>query len=318
MHCPRSQTLECVPCSLCGSDHYDVVYEAQSDRGKDVDLVEKFRASGDELLVDQLVRCRVCGLRYVNPRLRSDLILHGYSHGEDPSYLSQLRAREQTFAASLDEIERAAGVKGRLLDVGTAAGAFVAMARRRGWEAEGCEPNLWMADWGARHYGIRIRTGDLLHLDYEPNSFDVITLWDVIEHTPDPSAVLARCHRLLRPGGVLVVNYPDIGSWLARVLRRRWLFLTSVHLYYFDRRTIRLMLEKVGYRVEKLRPHVQRLELDYVLVRGSLVSPRLTGAARAVARRLGIDRAQVAYWLGQTFVLSRKCLSAFWLFGYGL
>ena len=89
------------------------------------------------------------------------------SEGEDPTYVSQLKARERTFAASLEQIERAAGGKGRLLDVGTAAGAFVAAARKRGWDAEGCEPNAWMAAWGAHHYGIRIRQGDLLEQDYE-------------------------------------------------------------------------------------------------------------------------------------------------------
>src|SRR3712207_7493501 len=57
------------------------------------------------------------------------------------------------------EIERAAGRPGRLLDIGTAAGAFVAAARARGWDAEGCEPNRWLAAWGAKHYGIRIRQG---------------------------------------------------------------------------------------------------------------------------------------------------------------
>jgi hypothetical protein len=66
--------------------------------------------------------------------------------------------------------------------------------------------------------------------------------------------VLDRCHGLLRPGGVLVVNYPDIGSLIARILGRRWPFLTSVHLSYFDRRTIRRMLEKTGYDVDGVTP----------------------------------------------------------------
>ena len=303
----QSTVHEQVPCSLCGArEDYDVVYEAQYDAEKDTNLIEKYRASGDELLIDRLVRCRSCGFQYVNPRLRADLILSAYSDGEDPTYISQVEARERTFDSSLAEIEKAAGGKGRLLDVGTAAGAFVAAARKRGWEAEGCEPNAWMAAWGAKHYGIPIRQGDLLAQDYQDGSFDVITLWDVIEHTTDPVAVLERCRRLLRPGGVLVVNYPDIGSWIARAMGRRWLFLTSVHLYYFDRTTIRRMLEKVGYSVETVRPHVQRLELDYVLFRGSALSRTLSTAGRAMARWFRIGRLEVPYWLGQTFVISRR------------
>lgn len=298
--------LERVPCAVCAADDFDVVYPAQYEREKDVDLVQKFRASGDELLIDQLVRCRRCGFQYVNPRLAADLIFSGYTEGDDPTYVSQLEARERTFAEALGEIERNAPQKGRLLDIGTAAGAFVAAARDRGWQAEGCEPNKWLAEWGTSHYGITIRQGSVFDQPYEPASFDVITLWDVIEHTPDPRAVLEHCRTLLKPGGVLVVNYPDIGSWIARVLGRRWLFLTSVHLYYFDRRTIRMILERTGYRVDTVRPHFQRLELDYILFRGAILSQWLSRAARSAIKPLGLARLQVPYWLGQTFVMARR------------
>jgi SAM-dependent methyltransferase len=291
---------------LCGADDYTVIYEAQYDREKDSDLVQKFRASGDELLIDQLVRCRRCGFHYVNPRLRGDLIFNSYVDGEDPTYVSQIAARERTFAESLRHIERAAGGRGRMLDIGTAAGSFVAAAAARGWHAEGCEPNRWMAEWGSRHYGIRIRQGSVFDQPYEDGSFDVITLWDVIEHTEDPRLVLERCRALLRPGGILAVTYPDIGSWMARALGRRWLFLTSVHIVYFDRATIARMLRTAGFEVALMRPHVQRLELDYILFRGSVLSARLSSAARAFTRALRLSRAQVPYWLGQTFVLARR------------
>ena len=298
--------LESVPCFLCGADDYDIVYEARYEREKDVDLEKKFRASGDELLIDQLVKCRRCGFRYVNPRLRGDLIFSGYTEGDDPTYVSQLQARERTFEASLDEIARASGGTGRLLDIGTAAGAFVAAAKARGWNAEGCEPNKWLAEWGARHYGLTIRQGSVFEQDYADNSFDVVTLWDVIEHTLNPREMLDRCCRLLKPGGVLVVNYPDIGSWIARALGRRWLFLTSVHLYYFDRGTIGRMLESTGFQVEVVRPHWQRLELDYILSRGSVLSQALSNVSRRVVGLAGAGRSQVPYWLGQTFVIARR------------
>jgi 2-polyprenyl-3-methyl-5-hydroxy-6-metoxy-1,4-benzoquinol methylase len=303
---PASGVMETVPCFLCGADDYDVVYEARRDREKDADLVQKFRASGDELLIDQLVRCRRCGFEYVNPRLRSDLIFSSYTAGDDPTYVSQLAARERTFARSLGEIERAAGRKGKLLDIGTAAGAFIAAARAAGWDAEGCEPNTWLAEFGARHYNITIRQGSVFEQNYAAGTFDVVTLWDVIEHTTNPREMLEHCRTLLKPGGVLVVNYPDIGSWIARVLGRRWLFLTSVHLYYFTRKTMTDMLERAGFSVEVVRPHFQRLELDYILFRGSVLSEALSNGARAVVRPLGLGRAQVPYWLGQTFVLARR------------
>src|SRR5262245_42338164 len=157
----RNEILEHVPCGVCGSDDYDVVHEAQYDRETDVDLVQKFRASGDELLIDQLVKCRECGLQFISPRLRSDLIFSSYADGEDPVYVSQMEARERTFSASLNDIERVLGGRGRLLDIGTAAGGFLAAASARGWQAEGCEPNRWLAEWGIQRYGVRIRPGSV-------------------------------------------------------------------------------------------------------------------------------------------------------------
>jgi SAM-dependent methyltransferase len=302
----RDEILEHVSCNVCGDSRYDVVHEARYENEKDVDLVQKFRASGDELLIDQLVKCRGCGLHYINPRLRSDLVLSSYEEGEDPLYVSQAHARERTFASSLEHIERVAGHTGALLDVGTAAGAFLAAATARGWKAEGCEPNRWLADWGARHYGVRIRPGSVFEQSYEPASFDVVTLWDVIEHTTNPRELLEHCRSLLRPGGVLVVNYPDIGSWIARALGRRWLFLTSVHLYYFDRRTMARLLESTGFSIAKVRPHVQQLELDYLLRRGSVLNHTLANVTRKLVRPLGLARIRVPYWLGQTFVAARR------------
>ena len=302
----RDEILEHVACAVCDSRDYDVVLEACYENERDLDLIQKFRASGDELLIDRLVKCRACGLQYISPRLRSDLILASYAEGEDPVYVSQMPARERTFARALERIERLSGGPGRLLDIGTAAGGFLAAAKKRGWQAEGCEPNRWLAEWGTRQYGVRIRPGSVFEQDYEAGQFDVITLWDVIEHTTSPRDTIEHCRTLLKPRGLLVVNYPDIGSWIARSLGRRWLFLTSVHLHYFDRNTIARLLESAGFEIEAIRPHVQRLELDYVLLRSSIVSGGLAHAARRVTSLFGLGRKQVPYWLGQTFVAARR------------
>jgi SAM-dependent methyltransferase len=255
------------------------------------------------------VRCRRCGLQFVSPRVVASAILDGYAAGADPEYVSQMAARVRTFARTLTHVERLAGGRGRLLDIGTAAGAFLKAATDAGWDATGIEPNGWLAEWGRRQYGVCIHVGSIDDVLLD-GPFDVITLWDVIEHTPDPRAVLEHCARLLKPGGVLIVNYPDIGSWIARGLGRRWLFLTSVHLWYFDRRTIRRLLERTGFAVEVVRPHVQRLELDYILFRGATLSEALSKVSRATVRPLGLGRAQMPYWLGQTFVAARRAAPA--------
>lgn len=302
--------LEHVACNLCGADDAATVSEARYPEGRQRDLVRTFRASGDELLIDRLVECRRCGLRYVNPRPAGTAVVAAYAAGDDPAYVSQVEARERTFAAAVAHIESLTQARGRVLDIGTAAGAFLAAARGRGWEVDGCEPNRWLADWGSRHYGLRIRSGELFDQDFVPQSFDVVTLWDVIEHTPDPSRVVRHVAGLLRPGGLLIVNYPDIGSWIARFLGRRWPFLTSVHLYYFTRTTMTRFLERHGFDVVEVRPHIQRLELDYLLARGAVLSRPLSNVARAAATCLGLSRRQAPYWIGQTFVAARLAAPA--------
>jgi SAM-dependent methyltransferase len=296
--------LEHVTCNLCGEDDFMVVYPARYEDAKPEEIMETFRSSGDEILVDQLVRCCNCGLQYLTPRLKSDLIITGYSEGTDETFVSQNTARERTFAKSLDFIEKLQPQKGRLLDVGTAGGAFLGVANRRGWDVIGCEPNRWMAEWGSNYYSIDIRTGTIFDMGLPAAEFDVVTLWDVLEHTPDPQAVLQECRRVLKPGGLLIVNYPDMQSGIARLMGRRWVFLLSVHLYYFSPVTIRKMLEQTGFRVRSFKLHWQSLELGYILFRMGPYIPWLSKFGTKVAKTLRIQQLQIPYWVGQTLVLA--------------
>jgi SAM-dependent methyltransferase len=296
---------ESVPCNLCGSTDLVTVYEARADLERDPDLTDKFRASSDELLTQPLVRCRRCSLLFVNPRVASRAMLDGYAAGADPAYVSQMPSRVRTFARTIAHIDRLRPAKGRLLDVGTAAGAFLKAAKDDGWDVTGVEPNRWLADWGRTEYGVTIHVGSIDDVVLPPASFDVVTLWDVIEHTPDPMHVLRRAHQLLAPGGLLVVNYPDIGSWIARAMGRKWPFLSSVHLYYFTRSTMRAALDRAGFETLDIRPHLQRLKLGYIVARGSVVSPGLSRAGGRVVSTLGLGEREVPYWVGQTFVAAR-------------
>ena len=297
--------LERVPCNLCGADDLETIYHARADLERDPDLADKFRASGDELLTQPLVRCRRCSLHFVSPRVAAGAMLDGYAAGADPLYVSQMPARVRTFARTVRRLDALRPARGRLLDIGTAAGAFLKAAADAGWETTGIEPNAWLADWGRREYGVTIHVGSIDSVALPPAGFDVVTLWDVIEHTPDPLHVLRQAHRLLVPGGVLVVNYPDIGSWIARLMGRKWPFLSSVHLYYFTRRTMRAALDRAGFDTIEIRPHLQRLKLGYIASRGEVVSPGLSRAGVRVAAALGMSDLEVPYWLGQTFVAAR-------------
>lgn len=297
--------LESVACNLCGADDYEVLFPPRYELAQPDELAQTFRSSGDEILVDQLVRCRQCGLQYLTPRLRQDLILGGYEAGSDDLFVSQAEARERTFAKCLDLIERAHPKRGTILDVGTAGGSFLGVAQRRGWQVLGCEPNRWLSAWGSEHYGVTIRPGTVFEMELADASFDVVTLWDVLEHTPDPAAVLRECRRLLKPDGLLVVNYPDIRSLIARLMGRRWVFLLSVHLYYFTLGSMRKMLARTGFTMTRHQWHWQSLNLGYILLRMRPYIPWLSRVGTRVVQTLHLENAQIPYWMGQVLVLAR-------------
>lgn len=298
--------LEEVPCDLCGSMDHDVLRPARDTSRSQQDLVRIFRASSDVPLIDRLVACRDCGLVFVSPRVEAGTIVDSYSVGEDPTFVSQAEARERTFGESVARIEALTGGPGRVFDIGTAGGSFLAAARARGWQVDGCEPNRWLAAWGKRHYGIDIRPGPLTEHELPKAHYDVVTLWDVVEHLPQPSVILERVKDLVKPGGYLILTFPDIGSPSAKLLGRFWPFLSSVHLYYFTKKTMRKTLKKHGFEMLHTRPHTQKLELGYVLHRAGDVLGAPMRMLSRLANAAGAGRSHVAYRLGQTFVAARR------------
>lgn len=298
--------LEHVVCNLCGSDNYDVIYPPIYEIAHPDEIVKTFRSSGDEILIDQLVQCKACGLQYLNPRLRHDLILEGYSSGADETFVSQAVARERTFEKQLKIIQSFMHQKGRILDVGTGGGSFPGIAKKHGWDVVACEPNRWLAEWGITRYGINIHPGTIFTMGLEDASFDVVTLWDVLEHTTDPKSVLLECHRVLKPDGLFIVNYPDIGSSIARLMGSKWVFFLSVHLYYFTADTIEKMLEFSGFHLVNKRKYWQTLELGYIFFR---MKPYISWAAKlgnTLTNALNMKNFQIPYWMGQMMVIARR------------
>ena len=171
---------------------------------------------------------------------------------------------EATFFKYLDRIE-AAGAKGGMLDVGAATGFFLDLARRRGWSVHGVEPSSYAAQLGQAK-GIDVRAGTLEDQNFPAGSFDAVTLWDVIEHLPDPNTTLQRIHALLKSGGVLAINTPDSASLLAHIMGLNWHLVTPPeHLNLFHRKSIRTLLEREGYEVLQVANIGKTFTVQYVL-----------------------------------------------------
>jgi 2-polyprenyl-3-methyl-5-hydroxy-6-metoxy-1,4-benzoquinol methylase len=256
-----------------------------------------------------VVRCRRCSLAYLNPRLQAAAVTAAYEEVADERYLEEREGRVHTFSRALDELEQTwrthgqvAGPHGRLLDVGCHVGVFLELAAGRGWDARGVEPSRWAASQ-ARQRGLGVVCGTLQGSELPGDHYDVVTLWDVIEHFTDPAAELREVHRLLRPGGLVGITTMNLDSPIARLLGPRWPWLMQMHLYYFSVRTLSALLNRCGFEVLGVHPHRRIVRLSYLLSRVERWSAPAARLAEAAAHRLRLANRVVPVDLGDIFTL---------------
>ena len=169
--------------------------------------------------------------------------------------------------------------------MGCATGLFMEVAREADWRVEGMDISHYALS-RAREKGLSVRAGALPNPELESGEYDVVTLWDVIEHVTDPAAVIADCHRLLRPGGVLAMSTPDAGSRPAKILAGRWLGFRSIdeHLYFFSRDSMRAMLERGGFHAARFHAVGKHLSLRRLVARMRFYSKIAAFLLRTVDR----------------------------------
>src|SRR6266540_1930934 len=258
--------MRSVPCNLCGSTAASEVYASRLPDLGDRDVQEIFACTSSAYgECGPIVRCGACGFMYQNPQPDPTWVLSAYEDVVDTRYDDEREGRVHTFGRELDLLARF-GAPGRLLDIGSHVGVFVEVAISKGWRAEGVEPSRWAAEV-ARSRGLAVTCGTVEDLEAELESYDLVTLWDVIEHLPDPSAELGRLGTLLRPGGLIAISTMDVDALVARVLGRNWPWYMQMHLYYFSRRTLARLVENAGYDVVEVRRHRRIVRASYLLSR---------------------------------------------------
>lgn len=140
---------------------------------------------------------------------------------------------------------------GRVLDVGCATGQFLGMLQQRGWQVVGVEPNPGAAARTRERLGAgAVHERPFEQATFEPTSFDLVTLWDVLDHLQSPPSALLTLHGWLQPRGLLVLGVFDLASWDARLFGRAWLGWDAPrHTYLFPEETLRAMLKQAGFEV---------------------------------------------------------------------
>lgn len=274
-------------CSLCGSGEHRLL----------------FRKLGYDL-----VRCGSCGLAFLANPPEGEEVAALYSAAAD--YHGELLDPQHPVFGRMDKIARQhlrmlrrsvpapAGLK--LLDIGCSSGLFLAKARDAGFAVQGAELSPDTSAFARSHFGLPVQCCDWREAGYADASFDVITLFDVIEHLPDPLDDLRAVKRLLKPGGLLLQSTPNIDGLFPRLsytLAHRLDYWPHPdpphHLYQFSARTLAALTARAGYEV--IRRDQTRIGLSYSF--GTLASWRVSPKLLAYAL-LFAPVAVVGPWLG--------------------
>jgi SAM-dependent methyltransferase len=240
--------MEYVNCNLCGLDDTRVLFTKK----------DKFRISEDGFNV---VKCQECGLFYINPRPSLEEMGKFYPDTyswketlEAESFLTKcLRKLEKAYRYHLLQDEVSKVIKfirrgsGKVLDIGCGTGDRLDVFRNKGFETYGVETSD-AAVYAKEHLKLNVIKGDLFSAHFPNQLFDIVTLYNVLEHTHDPMRVCQEVHRILKDGGSLVIQVPNKDSLQYRIFKKRWAaFDVPRDLYYFGIETLSLLIEKAGF-----------------------------------------------------------------------
>jgi len=148
------------------------------------------------------------------------------------------------------QVESAAsGGKKRVLDVGCGRGLLLQEFRRRGWEVQGTELSASSARYPREALNLPVEVGSLETIGFPAKHFDAITLWHVLEHVADPRALIGELHRILKPGGVLLIGVPNFGGAEARFFRDKWFHLdVPRHVTHLTKTMLQQALSENGFQ----------------------------------------------------------------------
>ena len=239
-----------IPCNLCGSEDYKILVSKEG---------------------FQVVACSNCGLWRQNPCptdeeikkiYDKDYYCRGWGLDEDEASVREMK--RATFRKRMAEIEKY--IKpGRILDVGCATGFFLEVAKEKGWQPFGVEISEYSANLAKEKFGANIFKGSLEQIDLEDNSFDGVTMYDLIEHQKNPKEILRIANRILKQDGFLFLTTPNSKSLDSRILGKNWLnFIRDEHLYYFSPATIEKILQANGFEVIQVSTAIKAVSLFYI------------------------------------------------------
>jgi SAM-dependent methyltransferase len=288
-------------CPICESRQLKLYL----DDGEETLDAASFGSSRKPIRHGRVLRCLVCGFGFRQLRSSPAELAELYRRMDTTVYESERSGRAKTSSLHLKIVQRY--VKpGRIIDIGCASGAFLELAQTAGWQVVGLEPSATLYEQAQTLLQGRgeILCKTLEQANIGKSCFDVVTLWDVLEHIPNPVTFLQRCESLLKPGGHLFLNVPNLESKEARLLRSRWPLLLAEHLNYFTPKSLQICGDQANVQWIRFGQRPSFFSIDYVLYRLSQHGiPGATLGRRLASHRLG--QLTVPIYLGEICAIGR-------------
>jgi 2-polyprenyl-3-methyl-5-hydroxy-6-metoxy-1,4-benzoquinol methylase len=192
------------------------------------------------------------------------------------------KIRELTFDDRLDHIEKYIKA-GKVLDIGCATGFFLKREKERGWQTFGVEISKTAGKKAQEIAGGPVFIGTLENAGFSESFFDVITMFDVVEHAIDLDSLLTHVRKLLKPQGMIFITTPNIESLTARLMGSYWPHYNIGHVYYFSPETLTRLLKKYDLTVKYITPAKKVLNLEYFHNSFKLFKNRMLGFISSIA-----------------------------------
>jgi len=251
--------MKLINCNLCGSSDYELIT-----RNRD-------RLHRVDNQIFNIVKCRGCGLIFLNPQPTEKEISRYYPDEYGPHQKIKESFKYGFFSKSLSRIYKffRRGGKRQIngefsmpgeaaktyLDFGCGSGHSLSDIRlqHQNWDIYGLDNNE-TACTRARELGVKIFCGDILKMELPDNFFDIVNMSHIIEHLSDPLAVMLKINKLLKKGGTVVISTPNFDSLAAKIFGKFWYALdTPRHLFIFSPLTLSALLDKTGFKVNSIK-----------------------------------------------------------------
>ncbi len=223
-----------ISCPVCGGDAFTFLFKK---------------------LEEPFVRCNGCDLVMINPRPHFEDVLNTYDADYGQLYFKKKDKKMRRIRPWVRRIKKHFVAGGRWLDIGCSVGFVVYCSKEAGFEAFGVDVEPWGLEYARNELGLEnVSQGTLEAQNYSDGYFDVLSIYDVIEHVPDLNAFVAELKRILAPGGVIDLRTPDEGHWRVPSNLADWeAILPSEHLYNFNHENLETLFNKHGLKIVKKR-----------------------------------------------------------------